>query len=384
MDKILSFFAAIFWCSLILLTSCTERFRPELNDFENNLVVDGLITNEEGPYTIRLSLSSDLGLIRYTPLENATVKILEKEGASESLMEVSAGVYETSATGIKGKVGNSYKLQIENADGRMYETEYQVLKAPTAIADVYVEIETKFFTEENTDITGYQFYVDAEASPNEQDYFLWLSDATFKYKADYPIVALYDGNDVEFTNEDSLTFCWRKDTVNYATTYFTGDYADPSVKKIPLHFVKSTDIALSLRYSPKVKQYTISEEAYVFWKALSAQLQTDAALYSTQPYQTRGNIKNINDAEETVLGFFLVAGVSEKRIFVNAPVDLPLFQLKCFYDYEGYSFRWIEPETSFPIYVTEDADRNRAMMPRGCLDCRDNGGDIIEPDFWED
>lgn len=373
----------LFFGVLVIVSSCTERFRPELTDFENNLVVDGKITNEEGPYTIRLSLSSDLDLVRYTPLKNASVIIQEENGPSERLVEVSSGEYQTSKTGIRGEVGKRYQLQIESPDGRVYESNFQQLIAPTPIENVYTEIESKFFTEDNADAIGLQFYVDAGSSPNEQDYFLWLSDATFKYRAEYPIEATYQGFDLPFPKPDSLSVCWRKDTVNQVTTYNTGDYADPAVKKIPLHFIKSTDISLSERYSPLVKQYTVNKEAYEFWQSIEAQLNTDANLYSTQPYQTRGNIKNINQPDEAVLGFFLVAGVSEKRIFVNAPTNLPLYEAACFYDYEGYGWRWAEPATTYPIYIARGPE-GLALAPNGCLDCRDHGGTIIEPDFWED
>lgn len=378
-------FLSLIFCGFILMNSCTEPFFPELTDFENRLIVDGQITNEPGPYMIRLSLSSDLGSIRFIPFKNAKVTILEENGISETLTEIEAGIYQTSATGIQGKVGHRYKIEIESAESKRYESTYQELKAPTAIADVYAEVETRFFTDINKDRTGYQFYVDSEEPVNEKDYFLWIIEETFKYKVEHEIGVIFP--DIPFPDPDSLQTCWREDSVNYVTTYNPESFATPEVKGIPLHFVKSTDLELSLRYSPLVKQYTISKEAFEYWKVIETQLQLDAPLYSTQPYQTRGNIKNINDENEAVFGFFLVAGVHEKRTFVNAIEGAELFDIDCFFEYASYSFALGQPREFAPFYpalVGVDEDGRLGFLPIKCLDCRSHEGTIIEPDYWED
>lgn len=36
-----------------------------------------------------------------------------------------------------------------------------------------------------------------------------------------------------------------------------------------------------------------------------------------------GNVKNQDDPDEPVLGYFLVAGMDEKRIFLQRPAELP-------------------------------------------------------------
>lgn len=386
MKELNQFILGCFVLCLMTGTSCTEPFFPDLTDLENSLIVDGQITNEPGPYAIRLSLPSDLGKkIEYKPLKNASVTIMEENGVTETLIEVSPGNYQTSPSGIRGKTGHRYKIEIETAEGKRYESTYQELKAPSAIADVYAEVETKFITEKNTDVTGYQFYVDSEESPNEQDYFLWVTEETFKYKVPHEIDVIFP--DIPFRDSDSLQVCWRRDTVNQVTTYNTGAFAKPEVKRVPLHFVQSTDLELSIRYSPLVKQYTISEEAFEYWQLIESQLKLDAPLYSTQPYQNRGNMSNMDDKEETVLGFFWAAGVSEKRIFVNALFGLELYKEDCFFEYMNYAFALNQsPENAppYPTYIAADENGDRGFLNCECLDCESLGGMLAKPEYWED
>ncbi|MGK0364293.1 MAG: hypothetical protein ACI85O_001350 [Saprospiraceae bacterium] len=372
--------------SLIFISACTERFRPELTDFQNNLVVDGQITNASGPYKVKLSLSSDLDIIQYIPLKNAAVKILEEGGESETLTEIEPGEYATAIDGIQGSAGKSYKLSIVTAEGDTYESDYQLLHAAPAIANVYAEVKNKYFVEDNAESLGYQFYVDSEPVDDAATYLLWLTEATFRYEASTLIDFTFsDGTVTPFPEPASLFNCWRTDSVSNVTTYNTADFTDTAVEGVPLHFIKSTDISLSKRYSPLVKQYSLSKEAYDFWTGIAAQLASDAALYTTQPYQIRGNVQNIAKSDEPVLGFFLVAGVTEKRVFVNPPPETDRFERNCFHDYMGYGdlFLGASSPIEWPIYISIGAD-GRGMMPSGCLDCRDDGGDVVEPDFWEE
>ncbi len=94
-----------------LEVSCTEIIPLDLNSASPALVVDGEITNQAGPYTIRLSQSvnfSDSNI--FPPLPGATVTISDNEGNSETLSETTAGQYSTA--GLKGTPGKTYKLSI--------------------------------------------------------------------------------------------------------------------------------------------------------------------------------------------------------------------------------------------------------------------------------
>jgi hypothetical protein len=135
-----------------------------------------------------------------------------------------------------------------------------------------------------------------------------------------------------------------------------------------------------------VSQLTISAEAYNYWNSLREQNENQESLYTMQPYQIQGNVKNISKPDEPVLGYFMAAGVSEQRIFVGRPPLLFHYSI-CELsegDYDAMRLiRWTGKD-EWPLYITTDLNYALALPGQACIDCRQSGGTIIKPDFWED
>ena len=85
-----------------LCMQCVEPFSPELNpeDIENLLVVDGLITDQPGPFRVRLTFSvpvyDDWNLTAdYKPVKGAEVEIIDNQDNTFMLFDTGSGWYET-------------------------------------------------------------------------------------------------------------------------------------------------------------------------------------------------------------------------------------------------------------------------------------------------
>ncbi|PLW99310.1 MAG: hypothetical protein C0593_03475 [Marinilabiliales bacterium] len=63
-----------------LLTSCVEEYWPDLDKYENILVVDALIHDGKGPFEINISRSAALDMPVFNGVANATVKIKCDDG----------------------------------------------------------------------------------------------------------------------------------------------------------------------------------------------------------------------------------------------------------------------------------------------------------------
>ena len=91
---------------------------------------------------------------------------------------------------------------------------------------------------------------------------------------------------------------------------------------------------------------------------------------------------NINEPSETILGYFTVASVSQKRIFVDKipadfyyPTCLVLTDSRAISDFKrnhGPPYFWVDAGENFPGLLTWN----------GCVDCRNDGGELDKPDFW--
>ncbi len=379
----------MYWLALVILLlfgliACEEDFNPELDDFDAVLVVDGSITDMPGPYTIKLSLSSGIFEDDQQVVEDAIVEIIEEGGVRETLVENQPGNYITSINGIQGTAGKSYKLSIQLQNGKRYESEYQRMPSTINIDTVEAEIEYRYLSIQQPNVPGYQFYVNADEAENSENYLLWSLEATFKYESDFTIDYIYNNRIIyPYPNPTEFKTCWRTDQINEVFTINTSTLSEPKIERLPLNFARIGGRELSIRYSLLVKQLTITQEAYNFWNKLQGQIESQESLYNSQPFQIRGNLFNTDDPNETVLGFFLVAGQDEKRIFVDHPEELGFSFSYCEPDYMSIGQLGFIPPAHWPVYIYQDLG-GRTLGNDECFDCRKLGGTLTRPDFWEE
>lgn len=106
------FFAFIF---AIFLTSCTEEIKIDLNTSNPALVIEGSITNETGPYSIKLSKSVNYDASNVFPgVSGATVILSDDAGNRDTLTEGANGIYNTKH--IQGVQGRTYNLYVKDGE----------------------------------------------------------------------------------------------------------------------------------------------------------------------------------------------------------------------------------------------------------------------------
>ncbi len=364
---------------LVLSTSCIDEYWPELDRYENLLVVEGILTDRPGPYTIRLSTTSKINSPQYNPLPGCSVTLLDNTGNAEQLTETEPGAYVTSAQGIQGVIGRQYRIRIVTPGGKTYSCPFQQLQTPVGIDSVYTEIKYHETADLDHDLAGLQFYVDTYLVEKDSNYYLWQLEETYQFNSDFYLLYILDGFGPfrPFHDPDTFYTCWRTQNVNEFFTASTLNLTEPVLKKFPLHYVDTETRRLQVKYSLLVHQFTIDASAYSFYDQVRELMVTEGSLYTKQPYQVTGNVTNQDDPKEPVLGYFLVAGMDEKRIFIQRPKKLPFYYFVCeLIVNEPLPHYW-------PIYFYVDQYNQVGYAPHPCFDCTLNGGVLEKPEFWE-
>ncbi len=383
------FLNIILLLSFIALFACEEAFEPELDSSGESLfVVDGMINNLPGPYIVKLSRSSKIDNPRFIPGTGYLVLIEDDLGYAEFCLETYPGNYQSINPDFVGEVGRSYKIKIMAPNGQnAYESNFERLREATEIAAIDHKLEFTPDDDLTYDIAGYRFYISTEQAPADTTYFLWQLISTYKYSTDFKIYWRWEGYLIPVFNYDTLHTCYKTDTLSDIFLLNAENLSPPVVSNFPLHYVTTQTRELMERYSLLVKQYSISKESYNFWRVVKDQNTNLGDLYSQQPFQVRGNIFNPANPEEIVLGQFMVAGTSQKRIFVDKPGQYAEMRYPKCDDNEGIydNFRWISdyPPSSYPVFVTR-ASGGTALPNQWCMDCRQSGGVVEKPDFWID
>jgi hypothetical protein len=402
--------------SLHSLCSCIEDYPITINQkYENALVVDGKITNLPGPYTIKLSTATSIEDQSFSPFENATVTISDDEGNTEILSETEPGKYQTTAAGIRGIVGRSYKITIQTKAGKHYESEFEELLAPIGIESLTANLESPYSPnlyapDLNIDHEdGYQFYVTTASSEKDQNYY-WQLDETWEIRSYYKPSRIYDpvggpnhtGRYYIPASIDTLYYCW-KSLENKTYTASTVHLNSSKIINLPLNFVSIHSEMLKYKYSLLLTQFTISENAHNFLNELINQEDGLEGLYTKQPYQIRGNVYNIDNTEDAVLGYFIVASTTESaRLTVARPAEIQSqWNMNCEGDdfsiylgqdltfklNQGHELKYLA-EVTYTAYGGFSGDIpylkiDETLPPVECIDCTSRGATTIKPDYWD-
>lgn len=314
----------LLFSSLLWLSGCIESYDLKVNEQEKLLVLSGMITNDPGPYTIKLGTTFAYGAFfsNIDPsVDGATVLISDELGNTEALEQKAAGVYETSPTGIQGRIGGTYTLKIVLKNGKNYVSEPETVLPPVALNKLSAALKpTQEVDTEGNELTRnyVQFTINTQDPAAEKNFYRWDFTSTYEIITQPKDFVTYDrnGNAIPAT-KDCCHQCWiaKKNTVANVLSdkTFNGNF----LYNHQVAFLPFTPELFENKHHMEVRQYNISQAAYMFWNTLNQQVSGTGSVQEPAPSNAVSNIKSTGNPNEKVLGFFSAAGVSRKTIFVK-------------------------------------------------------------------
>lgn len=289
--------------SLTFLEACITPYDPDLRNDNPKLVVEGLITDEPGPYVVKLTLSAaynnDESIFGRYP-EGARVFISDDMGQEEELEYTRAGVYVTSETGIRGQAGRSYVLRILLSDGRTYESRPELLTQVPPIDSLYSEYE-RF--DEGFLRGEFSVFIDTSDPADETNFYKW--DYThYEYKEFCQEVLNRDGS---VFSVPCCGDCWAKSSCSSCFNLSNDVLVDG--RKIARNLILKIPYDSRDPYFVLIRQFSLTQEAYDFWKVANQVVNNSGGVFDKPPVPVKGNIYNVQDPEEQVLGYFGASSV---------------------------------------------------------------------------
>jgi len=312
---------------IVLVYSCIEPLDSNFKgDRPTGLVVDGLITNEPGPYVVYLSRTSEYNSTSENTVGvvGAIVTISDDMGNSEILTETYfPGIYKTDPNGIRGVTSRNYKLEIETAEGEQYESNPELLGSVSDIEAVYYERqEFQEIAEDNTVSTfeGFQIFIDTKDPSDHKNYYMWSCTGT--YEIHTQPWNFFDIKRRVIDPKDCCAVCWINERFSNINVLDDRVFAGTSLQKKPVSFIRirNSDRTRHFRgkYHVEVNQLSLTKEAYRYWSSIEEQISSTGSIFEPAPGIITGNIRNINDPEEAVFGFFGASSVSTLSVFIPA------------------------------------------------------------------
>ncbi len=319
----------IIWLLLFLLPgSCIEPV--ELVDLENDehIVVEGWVTNESRPYTVRISKNTSLLDNRSKPVNYASVTIRDDLDNEFMAYQTGEGTYMTRAAEFTADTGRTYILDIR-LHHRHYQSSPQRMLPPVEIRRMYFEY--KIWDEYNSRLgrtvkkRGFHTYIDFQDPEGENNYYLWKNSGIIEI-----MTLMYSGG---IPPPDWTTLCWQN--IPSATDHI--NISDDRIfngTMVTKHKVATIYNHNPFRYQITVEQHTINEETCRFWNSMKNQVERRGSLFDPTPARITGNIVNTEDPAELVFGYFMVSSVDTARVMINRscyfnPNRNPLLEVNC-------------------------------------------------------
>lgn len=301
---------------MIVLLSCIEPYEFSAIDFERKLVVDATLTNETKEHLVHLSYTFPLDTSLDVAVTGAVVNFIEPSGNRVALREKSAGHYYTDPD-YSGVPGQSYQLSIVLADGEEYLSNSELLRDPVPIDSVYARYTSiPVMNELGEDLTGVQLFVDSHSDAAERHSFRYDYEESYQVPVPFPSQLDFHGtgDDFEvFPREQPLGTCYRTGHPTTQLLATTRGLSENRIFEYRVRFISEFSQLLAYDYIISVKQHSVSNEAYAFYKELRTSNESNGSLSDKQLGTVPSNVINVNNPLNFALGYFEVAGVSEYR-----------------------------------------------------------------------
>lgn len=384
--KSLVFKRILFFLAMIIAAQgCIEPYDARVDADVDLISIEGSIIKGEQIQNIVVSRTTSLIYPQYRTVRQCNVVVVDNRDNSYSFNENADGTYSLAIPDEELVFSREYQLQVTTPTGEYYESPFQTLNGGSDVDTVYYNVEEKVDNLTGENLLGIQFYVDLKAADSVSRYFRWNLVETYEYISQRPISYYFADESLvpmKYLVKDEYQYfrCWRTARIPSLFLSSTENLTVNEKKKISLNYVSNMSDRLAIKYSLFVEQYTLNESAYEYWQRNKIATQESGGLYTQQPGQPVTNIRNVNDPEEQILGYFWVSHKTTQRIFVPRISSLPVIPEAC----ELVEFNAIDHgKGPFPVYIYNDPVRGLLTGSPQCFVCTLKGGTTVRPDFWE-
>lgn len=361
----------------VFFNSCKEEYDFPLKPSDKTvLVVEGVV-NASGPTTITLSQSMKLEeTVQFKPVLNAQLTVEGKDNTSSALSSSGSGKYVHPNLSLS--VGNEYRLRIK-ANGKEYLSDWVTAKQTAPIDSIHWERNQE----------GLNFSLSTHDQTGNSRYYKWDYEETWQINSFFFANFKYMGGSiiVPIDPSESPFSCWKYDNSKNIIIGSSAQLQSDVISLLPTHQIPLGSEKVSVRYSVLVKQSAVSKEAYEFLALMKKNTESLGSIFDPQPSELRGNISNIGDPTEIVVGYVIVSSVAEKRIFVSSYEAQWGYQQNCESISVDNNKDSIAKYTK--NYLPYDADysgpgviSSYKMAPPYCVDCTKRGGSLSKPAYW--
>lgn len=296
---------------LASLVSCVEPidFHPK-SDVISSLTVSGkLVYSNPSTITIAASRVLDYNPTPTDGVDLKTVYLFDEQGNEVEIPETGIGKYAKTLLSndpdLQIRPGKSYGIRLETNNGKVYMSSLEDIKPVPAPTGLTYEASTRSVL----DPAGYFFsvpYINFYLNTNilnptsgEPAFLHWQIELTSKF------------------NDAKAHICYRTQSIN-----------DNAIRILNAYEYKTDQASIPIYESSLYSSYahgsylhviqeSISAEAYEYWKSIRTILARSGNMFEIPAGKVRSNIRNIDDPDEDVFGYFYATETDTIRVYID-------------------------------------------------------------------
>jgi hypothetical protein len=381
----------IIYITVFLLTiiyGCTTSYTPPSTTTNANiLVVEGLINT--GADSTFIYLSRTVTIANKTtanPETKATVTVENAQGTVGSLSETVKGTY--ASKGLNLDNTKQYRLRIKTSNGQTYLSDLVDTRVAPPIDSVGYTISDK----------GIQLYANTHDPSNNTRYYKYTFGETWQFHSQYQSLYVSNGNAIVNRTQQNYS-CYGRDSSTNILINSTAALAQDVAYQFPITAVDYYSEKIETKYSILLTQQALTKDAYTFWGLLKKNTEQLGSIFDAQPSQLTGNVHNVSNASEPVIGYISAGTVTRKRIFIGRQA-LPLswitaYPYTCNIDTNLFCRDPPTCQNDVLLFLIPKGSLQIPTLPIGtnnivgyfsstatCVDCTIRGN-IKQPAFWK-
>jgi len=372
----------------LTILGCKKPYNPPIiANPPSYLVVEGSIVAGADSTIFKLSRTVSLANhITANPVTHATLNVESNENITYPLTEVRAGYY--AAPGLNLDNTKKYRLRIKTPDNQVYISDFTSVSITPPIDSISHTVLNK----------GVQINVNTHDPQNKTHYYRWDYQETWQFHSEYPSGVMSDGVKIVYRPADQqIYYCFAGDVSSTILLGSSAKLSQDVIYQSPIAFIEPTSEKIEVRYSILLRQYALTSEAFTFWTNLKKNTEQLGSIFDAQPSQINGNIHNVNNPDDIIVGYIGASTVQKKRIFIDnaevPPTWRPVYPPSCTVD----SFFYSQKLTNFDQVTSELVPLGASYIPlspfgtpvvegytgayRPCVDCTLRGV-VQPPSFW--
>ncbi|MEP3207844.1 MAG: DUF4249 family protein [Maribacter sp.] len=368
-------------CLILLVSfSCTDPVKPEF-DFEEGLIfIEGLASTVAGSSYTKITVSAiEFGVYKNIDVSDAKVDFINVSSRSVMPLQWNGELYIPSQD-FAVALGEEWQIKVILPDGREYRSLPEQATKPVDIGALETSYnpELRFDVGLNRFIPGHRLLVSFEDPSDTKNYYFWqfrtferivickvCTNGYFREEMCQSFDPAIPADELPpyytYTCEET---CWQiryGQSINLFEDQFTNGISTNQFPVGEVFLFSKRDLLIELQ------QFALSQSAFDYYQTLKDIIDDNAGFNAPLPASLVGNLFNVNDSNEFVLGRFTVTAASTKHLFLErAAIAEPALETILTLSPEGFGS--LAPDPKILLATCQESRYRTAIRPEGWKD----------------